>query len=369
MRPTRGRRRLSFAAAVCIFAIGIATGCGGSIPSTDLPGTREVSPALEFPELRDYRGVIGCKMKTSGLDQVGLAELARNAQIDFIFLGDAAEKNSSDFGIGGFTSDVLFIPGASFKVGGGEIRALNLQHPIDESGDLIGQIHDQHAIALAVNLAGFSSPGQYALADAVEIYNIGRVLAAQSPSGLYLRSIFFGADRLFANLDSWPDADLALYDRMTSGARIAMVAGIGAAPNMPVMGTRVGTFEQLFEVYTTHLIASERQIDPIVDALRHGHSYVSFDFLGYVPNFAFFAQAGDRKTMMGDEVPMTAGLKLKVELPAPADKVAILSNGAEVASAQNVSTLEFAPSAAGAYRVEADRAGHPWIYSNPIYVR
>ena len=127
--------------------------------------------------------------------------------------------------------------------------------------------------------------------------------------------------------------------------------------------------EQLFETYTTHILTTERQIDPIVDALKHGHSYVSFDFLGYVPSFAFFAQAADRKIMMGDEVSMAAGLKLKVETPATADKIVIIGDGAEVASADNVSTFEFTPTAAGAYRVEAFRGGHPWIYSNPIYVR
>jgi hypothetical protein len=148
-----------------------------------------------------------------------------------------------------------------------------------------------------------------------------------------------------------------------------LLAGLGAAPDMAVMGTQVGTYEQLFEIYTTHILATERQVDPIIDALKHGHSYVSFDFLGYVPSFAFFAQVGDRKIMMGDEVPMAAGLKLRVETPAVADKIMIIGNGVEVASAENVSNFEFTPTAAGPYRVEAFRGGHPWIYSNPIYVR
>jgi hypothetical protein len=349
-------------------AILCATGCGGSIPSTDLPAGREVAPALEFPDLRDYRGVVDCKMKQSGLDQSKLADIARTAQIDFIFLGDYAEKNSSDFGIGGFTSDVLFIPGASFKVGGGEIVALNLAHPIDESRDLIGQIHDQHGLALAANLAAFNSPDQYALADAAEIYNVDSAWRAHSSLALYLRGVFFGADHFFASLDTLPD-DVELYDRLAAGARVALVSGAGAAPNMTVMGTHVGTFEQIFQIYTTHIIATERQTDPIVDALKHGHAYVSFDFLGYVPNFMFFAEAGGRKIMMGDEVTITPGLKLKVELPAAADKVVILGNGSEFASGTNVSSFEFAPTGGAVYRAEAYRGGHPWIYSNPIYVR
>jgi len=354
---------------ILVFAICVAAGCGGSIPSTDLPSGREVAPALEFPELRDYRGVIDCKMRQSGLDQSKLADLARTAQIDFIFLGDYAEKNSTDFGIGGFTSDVLFFPGASFKVGndGAEIIALNLQHPIDESKDLIGQIHDQHALALAANLGAFSSPDLYALADAAEIYNVDRAWHAHSAFGLYMKAVFFGSDHFFASLDTLPD-DVAIYDRI-AGARVAMLAGVGAAPNMAVMGTHVGTFEQIFQIYTTHIIATERQTDRILDALKHGHAYVSFDFLGYVPNFAFYAQVGDRKVMMGDEVTMAPGLKLKVEMPAAAEKVVIVGNGSEFASGTNVANFEFAPTAGAVYRVEAYRGGHPWIYSNPSYVR
>jgi hypothetical protein len=352
-----------------LLTVGSMAGCGGSLPSTDLPNGREVAPALEFPELRDYRGIVDCKMRQSGLDQSKLAEIAVAAQIDFIFLSDNAQKDSSDFGVGGFTNNVLFFPGASYKVGseGAEIVALNLQHPLDESKDLIGQIHDQHALALAANLARFSSPDQYVLADAVEIYNVDRAWHSSSSFGLYLKAVFFGADHFFASLDTLPD-DVGIYDRI-SGARVALVAGVGAAPNLAVMGAHVGTFEQIFQIYTTHIIATERQADPIVDALRHGHAYVTFDFLGYVPNFMFYAQVGDRKVMMGDEIAMAPGLKLKVEMPGAADKVVILGNGSEFASGTNVSTFEFAPTAGAVYRVEAYRGGHPWIYSNPIYVR
>jgi hypothetical protein len=44
-------------------------------------------------------------------------------------------------------------------------------------------------------------------------------------------------------------------------------------------------------------------------------------------------------------------------------------DGAEVASAENASTLEFAPKSPGAYRIEAYRSGKLWILSNPVYIR
>ena len=73
--------------------------------------------------------------------------------------------------------------------------------------------------------------------------------------------------------------------------------------------------------------------------------------------------------MMGDEVHLAPGLTLKTELPAPADRIAMYQNGVEVTSADNASTLEFAPKSPGAYRIEAYRSGKLWIMSNPVYVR
>lgn len=73
--------------------------------------------------------------------------------------------------------------------------------------------------------------------------------------------------------------------------------------------------------------------------------------------------------MMGDEVHLAPGLTLKTELPAPADRIAMYQDGAEVASADIASTLEFAPKSPGAYRIEAYRSGKLWILSNPLYVR
>jgi hypothetical protein len=81
-------RMVTLRALLLILAICLVTGCSGSIPSTELPSGREVAPALEFPELRDYRGIVDCRIRDSGIDQSKLAEIAVAAQIDFIFLCD-----------------------------------------------------------------------------------------------------------------------------------------------------------------------------------------------------------------------------------------------------------------------------------------
>ena len=347
-------------------------GCSSPLPSTELPPARYIESAPAFPGFHDYRGIVDLPMKTSGMDQSAIADLAKTSQIDFIFLADRVQPGDTDFGIGGFTNDILFISGGAFDVGGSQIIGANLHEPIKPNltpNDLIAAIHDQGGLAIAADPARFASSEDYALADAMEVYNDRAAWLAQNPTTLYFRAMFFGTDHFLTGLDARPDANLALYDRMTTGARVAMLAGMGAPDNLSVLGAKVGTLPQLFLFCTTHLIARERNTAPILEALRLGHSYVSFDYLGYVGAFAFFAHAGDTIAMMGDEIHLAPGLALKTVLPAPADRIAMLQNGAEVASANNATTLEFTPKSPGAYRIEAYRSGKLWILSNPIYVR
>jgi hypothetical protein len=355
-----------------IIAAVTVIGCSSPLPTTELPPARYIQGAPEFPGFHDYRGIVDLPMKASGMDQSGIADLAKTSQIDFIFLADRVQPGDTDFGIAGFTSDILFIAGGAFDVGGSQIIGVNLHEPIKPNltpNDLIAAIHDQGGLAIAADPAKFASSEDYALADAMEVYNARSAWLAQPPTTLYLRAIFFGTDHFLGGLDLRPDANLVLYDRITTGARVAMLAGTGAPDNLNVLGAKVGTSPQLFLFFTTHLLARERDTAPLLEALRLGHSYVSFDYLGYVGAFAFFARVGDTTTMMGDEIHLAPGLTLKTELPAPADRIAMYQNGAEVTSANNASTLEFAPKSPGAYRIEAYRNGKLWILSNPVYVR
>lgn len=350
----------------------VLIGCSAPLPSTDLPPARYIQPAPEFPEFHDYRGIVDLPLTTSGIDQSAIADLAKTAQIDFVVVANPMPPGEPDYGIGGYTNDILFIPGGAFDVGGGRMIGVNLREAIKPNlapNDLIAAIHDQGGLAIAGDPAKFASSADYALADAIEVYNQRSAWLAQTPTSLYLRAIFSGTDHFLAGLDDRPDANLALYDKLTAGARVAMLAGMGAPDNLSVLGARVGTLPQLFLFCTTHLIARERNTDPIVEAMRLGHTYTSFDYLGYVGAFMLYARAGDTMTMMGDEVHLAPGLTLKAELPAPADRIAIYQNGAEVTSAENASTLEFAPKSPGAYRIEAYRNGKLWILSNPVYVR
>ena len=354
---------------VAVAAI-VLSACSAPLPSTELPPGREVAPALEFPQWRDYRGVLDLRIRDAGLDQAAVAEAAKVAQIDFVVMADRARKSDTDYGLGGFTSGILFIPGASFPVDGGDIIAVNPHSPIDPSkpsSDLVAAIHDQGGVAIASAPTEFKSAGDYALADGIEVFNQRAAWMEAGQGTLYWHALFYGTDHFLLDLVK-PEDSLGIYDKLASGSRVALVAGMGAPDNMTVAGSKVGTLDQLFLFYTTHLLSPERSVDPMVETLRRGHAYVSFDILGYVGQFAFFARDGDSKTMMGDETHLSPTLKLQAELPAPAEKIVLLRDGEQVSSASDAQTLEYAPTEAGTYRVEAYRKDHLWILSNPVYV-
>jgi len=312
------------------------------------------------------------RLRASGISEVEAADLALKSQIDFIFLADRPDSKA-DYGTSGFTNQILFIAGAAFATGtaGAEVLGLNLTVPVDPTlgnRDLIAAIRDQGGIAAVAGASRFGSE-DYALANAIEVYNLGAQWREQSDSSRYVSALFLGSDRFFKRFDVRPVRELSAYDRMAANAHLTLLAGMGTARVMSVLGASVGTAAQQMLVFTTHVLARERQIGPVAEALGHGHSYVSFDILGYVPNFGFYAQSGEERAMMGEEVDLAAGVALRAELHDAAERIVMLANGVEVASVENATQIEFAPSVPGAYRVEAYRSGLPWIYSNPVYVR
>jgi hypothetical protein len=128
-----------------------------------------------------------------------------------------------------------------------------------------------------------------------------------------------------------------------------------------------------FRNVATHVVAPKLDEASIRAALKAGHAYVAHDWMCDATGFRFEATLGGKVVAeMGDEVKLADGVKLTAKLPVPA-LVRVLHHGREVAKAEGKSAFEFAPTEAGAYRLEAwlelDGEWRPWIFSNPVYVR
>ncbi len=109
-------------------------------------------------------------------------------------------------------------------------------------------------------------------------------------------------------------------------------------------------------------------------AIRAGHCYIAFDILADSTGFRFTAHQGDENALMGDQIALGAGVRLKVVTPIKS-RIVLFRDGQRIDEAPDALLKEFAVSQAGVYRVEVylDSLGssfkeRPWIISNPIYV-
>ncbi len=139
--------------------------------------------------------------------------------------------------------------------------------------------------------------------------------------------------------------------------------------------------EQLFRVdldpyarslrfVNNHVLAENLTQEDILDALSKGRSFIAFDMIADARGFVFFADDGDRKFVMGQEVPMQEGLVFRAASPNLV-RFKLFSNG-ELIDTQEGREYEYKVPYAGKYRLEADLlildTWTPWVYTNPIVV-
>lgn len=130
-------------------------------------------------------------------------------------------------------------------------------------------------------------------------------------------------------------------------------------------------YEISLRYVATHLLLNELNEAAVRQALRQSHAYVAHDWLCDATGFAFTAERnGKRAGVMGDEVKLDKGLKLRLTAPV-AGNIKLIRNG-KVLQEATAKTLEYRVDEAGVYRAEIwlklDGEERPWIYANPIRV-
>ena len=124
----------------------------------------------------------------------------------------------------------------------------------------------------------------------------------------------------------------------------------------------------------THVICPEWPRDDLLAAealtaaLAEGRGFVALDGWGDAHGFSFEALRAHSALTFGQEAAFAAGGTLRVRSPLEAE-LKIVRDGTVVAAADGARNLETPADAPGVYRVEARRAGKPWVFTNPIYLR
>ncbi|MBO0861197.1 MAG: histidinol phosphatase [Chloracidobacterium sp.] len=130
-------------------------------------------------------------------------------------------------------------------------------------------------------------------------------------------------------------------------------------------------YERSMRYVSTHFLMPELNESSVRQAIRQSHVYVAHDWLCDPTGFALIAEAaGKRIGVMGDDVMMEKGMKLRLEAPV-AGMIKLFFNGRVVNQSQS-DRLSYAIDGPGVYRVEIwlEVGGEmrPWIYANPIRV-
>jgi hypothetical protein len=168
------------------------------------------------------------------------------------------------------------------------------------------------------------------------------------------------------------DAVFAKWDeQLVARHPFTPVGGGDAHANIQAFGPLGGTiagYPEVFLSISTHVLAKERTESAIVDAMRRGRAYVSFDVNGEGTGFDFRAQHRDGSIALpGDTIAARECAQLCAVTPLAA-KIRFFRDGRLVAQHSGSEAVLRDPEP-GVYRVEAwTESGAPWLFSSSIRV-
>jgi hypothetical protein len=343
-------------------------------------GIQQLNSERRVPEpngFTDYKGVVHVHSFLGGHSSGGFSEIisaAQANQLQFVIMTEHTEKDfdTAAMTLQGVHGNVLFI-------NGNEVSAPN--------GDRLLTLPGEVSIAAyPEEFKNWETPGL----DGVEVYNVFTNAKRINPVVAFFDAVWSKRsypDLMFAFYLARPDEGLKLWDHGLTRTRLAGVAGNDAHANIGVslkdssgktlLGIQLDPYETSFRLVRLHaLIEANKPLDAtsLLDAVRAGHCFIGFDFLGDTSGFSFTAEnAGERK-IQGDEITLRAETRLRVQSPVPG-RIVIFKDGAVLLDESGISSKEMAITEKGVYRTEiylpqlSMVAKQPWILSNPIYVR
>lgn len=325
--------------------------------------------------LKDYRGIIHCHSHLSHDSRGTFEEIQRACErvgVDFLIMTDHITPVSVENGLRGKRGRTLFLVGAEFSKGGGSILGLDLREYINaklSTENVVSGIHGQRGLAFIGHAEVFTD-WHVSEFDGMEVYNTHANAKLSNKAWLVTKALFVPPGTLFRSMISLHRPNFQRWDAITQQRRFVGIFGNDAHQNIHIFGPRagyIGTYEQLFKITTTHVIAPKLDQESVMSALKAGHCYGALEVWGDTTGFVFTATDGSSTAIMGDEAKFSPNWTLQVTLPDGA-QIRLIHDGVEM-ERTDLNTLIYRVSAPGVYRVEVWRRGRPWIFSNPIYLR
>ena len=316
----------------------------------------------------EYKGVVHVHSFLGGHSSGTFGEIisaAQANQLQFVIMTEHTEKDfdTAAMTLQGMHGGVLFI-------NGNEVSAENGDRSLVLPGD----------VSIAAYPEEFKN-WDAARMNGVEVYNVFTNARRISPVVAFFDVLWSQRsypDLIFALYLRRPDESLKKWDQALAHARLTATGGNDAHANIGVslkdssgktlLGIQLDPYATSFRLVRLHvLIEQGKTLDAasLMEAVRAGHAFIGFDFLGDTSGFVFEAEDGK---IQGDEIPLKPETRLHVRSPIPG-RIVIFKDGAIWKETAN---QEVAITEPGVYRAEVylPQLGNlPWIISNPIYVR
>ena len=299
---------------------------------------------------------------------------AQANQLQFVIMTEHTEAHfdTAAMTLNGTHGGVLFINGNEVSKEGGD-RVLELPEEISIA-------------AYPEEFKGWDSPEL----DGVEVYNVFTNARRVNPVVAFFDVLWSQRaypELIFAHYFERPEESLKKWDQAIVRRRLTAVGGNDAHSNIGVslrdgsgktlLGIKLDPYETSFRLVRLHaLIEKNRPVDgpSVLSAVRAGHCFIGFDFLGDSSGFSFEAENAGEKKIQGDEIGLQQDTRLRVRTPV-SSRIVVFKDGVVLLDETGINSREITISERGVYRVEVylPQLGavgqQPWILSNPIYVR
>jgi len=323
----------------------------------------------------EYQGVVHVHSFLGGHSAGTFAEIisaAQANQLQFVIMTEHAEK---DFDTAAMT--LQGVHGGVLFINGNEVSK--------ENGDrLLVLPGDVSIVAYPEEFKNWDT----AHINGVEVYNVFTNARRANPIVAFFDVLWSQRsypDLIFALYLQRPDGSLNTWDKALTHARLTATGGNDAHANIGVslkdssgktlVGIQLDPYATSFRLVRLHVLVEQgKTLDAtnLMEAVRAGHCFIGFDFLGDASGFVFEAEnAGERK-IQGDDISLKAETRLRVRSPVPG-RIVIFKDGVVWIDESGIASKEIAITERGVYRAEIylPQLGltAPWIISNPVYVR
>jgi hypothetical protein len=340
----------------------------------------------------DYKGVVHVHSSLGGHSTGSFAGIVRAAklnQLDFVLLTEHPSPYVNT------AEGVLFVGGSEWNVANEDrlLVAPGTLPPAAQTStqDAVNQSKSEGRVVFVAypeqlrswDLQGF---------DGIEVYNLYTNAKRASYTLLFFDghwSYWSYPELLFTDFYERPHDNLKRWDELTkAGRKLVAVAGNDAHKNVglalqdqtghALLQIQLDPYERSFQIVRTHVLIERGQTldqPALLSALARGHCYIAFDLFGDSSGFRFDATGDTERKLMGDEIALGGGVRLKASAPVKS-RMVFFKDGGLIHEEREASKAELRVTERGVYRVEVylEQLGkpvgeQPWIISNPIYVR